>query len=373
MLPQNDLPLPQRSRFVCCCDLCLILACREGKKRLTITIHINSNTSKMTKHDEATLYHFFPRKPTVASDDALDQEIASSAGCCHIELEMLPDPDELVRMVSSAGSRRSIQSTRVIPQESAEDEPQEEAQEEAQRRTRPVFANKRNLYLWCSLVFVLIALAIVLPAIKIGQGDATSQNSTFLDNSTPTSNPKDSPIYDDKTNFGTYDLGALPFSNVDPTTLLPDFPRPADTSPAARLNPLRDNDNSYLRSSGNDNKALPTNAWYQNLLLLRDDEQPSNLHRVYAMPYVVGTAGPIPGLRVHIIQKVTTYNTVNINLNEPHALTLGAALDISNSANTVNSLKGYSVINTTPLGVTLEWVRRFLHYSSVEIYTMHET
>jgi hypothetical protein len=124
--------------------------------------------------------------------------------------------------------------------------------------------------------------------------------------------------------------------------------------PSSRVSLLLNH--SYLPSSSKQ-QALPTNAWYQNLLLLKDNEQPSSEHRVYTMPYVVDSAGDIPGLRVHTFQKVSSYNTVNLAINEPHAVTLGATLDFtSGTTYNNNAPKGYSVANATPLGVTLEWV-----------------
>jgi hypothetical protein len=141
-----------------------------------------------------------------------------------------------------------------------------------------------------------------------------------------------------------------PFSTLDPIddlNVLP-YQRPIDSSPSTRLDPLRDRDSTL---------ALPTNEWYENLLLLRQDEEPSANHRAYAVPYVVDAAGAIPGLRIHSFRVHATATTVSLTANEPQALTLGATVDFRQQDIDSSEPKGYSIRAATKLGVTLEWVR----------------
>jgi hypothetical protein len=138
---------------------------------------------------------------------------------------------------------------------------------------------------------------------------------------------------------------SAPFSALDPVTDLGvfKFTRPEESSPSSRLklSPAR--------------TAFPTNAWYQNLLLLLPDQEPSQLHRVYTIPYVVDTAGPIPGLRIHAHHLDATSTTVTLAITEPYAVTLGATRDFNTQED--DDTNGYSVVAATELGVTLEWVR----------------
>jgi hypothetical protein len=139
-----------------------------------------------------------------------------------------------------------------------------------------------------------------------------------------------------------------PFSKLHPVQDLEVFQinRPIQSQPSSRLDPIND-------------RAIPTNSWYQNLLMLRADETPSNLHRTYPIPYVVDAAGPIPGLRVHSHHLDASDRGVTLAVTEPFALTLGAFVDLREWDKTdigYESLRGYSVTVATDLGVTLRWV-----------------
>jgi hypothetical protein len=54
---------------------------------------------------------------------------------------------------------------------------------------------------------------------------------------------------------------------------------------------------------------LPTNSWFENLVLgdLLNDETTS---RVFSIPYMLDTAGPVPGVRTHGTGVKATANTV---------------------------------------------------------------
>ena len=112
-------------------------------------------------------------------------------------------------------------------------------------------------------------------------------------------------------------------------------------------------------------RAYPTNAWYQNFLLLTDAEEPQERHRVYAIPYVVDAAGPIPGVRVHPNHITGSTDVVQINIVEQYGLTVGAAPDATSHSNSrakdTNEQKKdwthrFQAHAMTDLGVTLGFV-----------------
>jgi hypothetical protein len=138
-----------------------------------------------------------------------------------------------------------------------------------------------------------------------------------------------------------------PFSTLDPVADLglPKFHRPATSRP-----PLP------LTLGQPDARHFPTNSWYQNLLMPRDET-----HRAYSIPYVVDCAGPIPGLRVHPNHVDASSFVVQLNVITQYGLTLGATADAGSTATSSSTHHDdthmYKVTHTTPLGVTLEWVR----------------
>jgi len=133
-----------------------------------------------------------------------------------------------------------------------------------------------------------------------------------------------------------------PFSTLDPVKDLGLYPlsRPQDSSPPKSL--LRDTPQ----------QAVPTNMWYQNLLLAKGE--PTDVHRAYPMPYVVDSVGPIPGLRAHPNHFDSSTTVVQLSFVASHGLTLGAAVADSSQSEPLS--KRYSVVSTTALAVTLEWV-----------------
>jgi hypothetical protein len=137
-----------------------------------------------------------------------------------------------------------------------------------------------------------------------------------------------------------------PLSQLDPVSDLdlPNVLRPAASRPSSRLDPLR---------ATTPDQALPTNAWYQNLLLLRDDESPTSNHRAYTMPYIVDVVGTIPGMRVHHSTVDTSADQFIVSTVESSAVTLGAAPPSGEGDSLAE--KGYTVLAATDLGVTLEW------------------
>jgi hypothetical protein len=118
-----------------------------------------------------------------------------------------------------------------------------------------------------------------------------------------------------------------------------------------------------LTHSNEHRQHYPTNAWYQNMLLVPDE--PDLVHRVYSIPYVLDVVGPIPGIRVHPNHIEASTSVIQLSIIEAYGLTVGATKAISQ---TTSGSKGgsdaqedivnhrYVVENTTPLGLTLAWV-----------------
>lgn len=95
----------------------------------------------------------------------------------------------------------------------------------------------------------------------------------------------------------------------------------------------------------------PTNAWYQNLLMAW--EEPELIHNAYSIPYIVDCSGPFPGLRIHPTHVGASSSVVQLDIVEQYAVILG----VSDEA--MEHTRTYQVTHTTPLGVTLDWVRRW--------------
>ena len=87
---------------------------------------------------------------------------------------------------------------------------------------------------------------------------------------------------------------ADPFSYVNPVDIgFQPVNRPFSSRPGEILSNLVTMDSV----SGAPLTPLPTNAWYQNLILGSSNTDPEN--KVFQVPYIVDTAGIIPGVRTH--------------------------------------------------------------------------
>lgn len=87
---------------------------------------------------------------------------------------------------------------------------------------------------------------------------------------------------------------AEPFSFVDPVDIgFLTVNRPMSSRPGEILSNLVEKDSI----SGAPQTPLPTNAWYENLLLGASNKDPEN--KVFQVPYVIDAAGLIPGIRSH--------------------------------------------------------------------------
>ena len=137
-----------------------------------------------------------------------------------------------------------------------------------------------------------------------------------------------------------------PFSTLDPMQDLglPEFHH--STKPSFVLN-------KYMERYSH-KRAIPTNAWYQNFLLLNEGAEPSLVHRAYAIPYVVDAAGPIPGLRMFTTHMIPTSNVLQLDVKELLGITMGVAPSTMSASMKWN--KVYSVQEMTQLAVSLSWV-----------------
>ena len=226
---------------------------------------------------------------------------------------------------------------------------------------------RRSTKFWVILVtcLFLLILTIALPARKrnrtiakparikpVTEGPGLSDYSGSEPGTSPSLAPAAAPWADNEDDSGELDVvedrtsaAFEPLSTLDPTVYFVDIVRPTDSSPSSRLDPLKET-----------SSAVPTNSWYQNLLLLRDGEIPSMNHQAYTLPYVVDVAGPIPGVRLHMGRVETASEQVIVSVDQALALTLGAAVSLSNSSFNSTADNGYSVLSTNELGLTLQWV-----------------
>ncbi|KAG7370819.1 glycosyl hydrolase family 81 protein [Nitzschia inconspicua] len=134
-----------------------------------------------------------------------------------------------------------------------------------------------------------------------------------------------------------------PLSTLDPVEDLNlyAYERPQESSPSTRLNGLN-------------RRAIPTNAWYQNILRLNAGEEPTSDNKAYLMPYVVDMAGDVPGVRTHVTRILAEPSQVTLTIDEPYALTLGVMAKGATQGGSGLG-KGYTVREATELGITLEW------------------
>ena len=118
--------------------------------------------------------------------------------------------------------------------------------------------------------------------------------------------------------------------------------------------------------------ALPTNKWYENILLLKDQD-PEFKNQIYTVPYVIGVAGEIAGLKVSPTRLLAMDHVVQVSFVAQHSLTMGASHNLfhssTNSSVSIQDAmhKRYALDDDrfdeasgknspiTPLGVTLKW------------------
>jgi len=160
-----------------------------------------------------------------------------------------------------------------------------------------------------------------------------------------------------------------PFSTLDPVKDLnfTSYTRSDSSMPQQRL--LR-----KLSEGVNKTKfPLPTNQWYENMLLVDDqDNEPSLNNRAYTVPYVVDAAGPISGIRLFGSRVLAMTRIVQVTFEDLHGLTIGSASNVFLTGNisTAGIPKRYQLYDSysgdddeiasayplTPLGLTVKWV-----------------
>jgi len=143
-----------------------------------------------------------------------------------------------------------------------------------------------------------------------------------------------------------------PISVLDPVAEVgfEQFSRPTGLSPPQCLT-----DKPYLLSTNN-RSAMPTNAWFQNAVMLKENDEPSEMQRVHTIPYIVDMIGPISGIRLNPNYLISSTNVLQLSMIPQHSLTIGSAPTIEDIVGKRSSAsRAYTVQNTTPLGFTLEW------------------
>ena len=202
----------------------------------------------------------------------------------------------------------------------------------------------------CSVISILLIVVIAVlcatltgkpvtttaSGVSAGAGEIDTSGSAPPPDNKP-DDPDSSPQNDVSDSSSTFDLTTpgSPFSTLDPVEDLGVMGVVHSRIPPQPL------------ARASQNKAVPTNAWYENLIVGAKEEPPTNIHKAYAVPYLVDAVGPIPGLRVHPNHLDTQATLVQLLVVEPHGLTLGAS---------GSTEMAYNIASTNPLGVTLEWV-----------------
>jgi len=153
-----------------------------------------------------------------------------------------------------------------------------------------------------------------------------------------------------------------PFSSLHPSrdlkirSLTRDFSTQLHVYPNGEMSKVKDalSDGETSKT----NEALPTNAWYQNLLLypLGQDE-PAPEHRAYTMPFIVDFIGPVPGLRLHQASRNGGNLVVQLIVNEWAGLTLGLSTPIGkNEEIQLSKMYGLDADSAySPLSLNLNW------------------
>ncbi|KAL3914171.1 MAG: hypothetical protein SGILL_006206 [Bacillariaceae sp.] len=217
-------------------------------------------------------------------------------------------------------------------------------------RRREFWTKRRTIM---SVVGVTLFVIVMALSISLGTKDEaqSTASSAFIVGSDGNSNAGDgggsgsSSSTNNNSKQGPFFQSELtPLSTMDPVGDLNVYSfdgRSADSLPSKRLEPLN-------------RRAIPTNAWYQSILRLDADSEPTKNHKASLIPYVVDMAGAVPGVRIHGTRLEATASQVTLTIDEPYALVLGAAEDGVAQAGSVLT-NGYTVTQATELGITLQW------------------
>jgi len=112
---------------------------------------------------------------------------------------------------------------------------------------------------------------------------------------------------------------ADPFSTANPEDLgILSISRPSNSMPGEILANLIDKDSQ----TGAPFTPLPTNSWFENLILGDVNNAPEN--KAFQIPYIIDTAGSIPGIRTHGLWLLANDRMVEMIYEEENGLELGA-------------------------------------------------
>ena len=140
-----------------------------------------------------------------------------------------------------------------------------------------------------------------------------------------------------------WSANADPFSTVDPHDLgFTYIDRPEISKPGEVLR--------NLRSSG---IPLPTNTWCENFLL-GEGHNNSPQNKVFQIPYVLDTAGTIPGIRTHASHVFGTATSVEQTYEPENGLTIGAVEEFESQ----HRVSGDKDNIPARLAIVLEWESR---------------
>jgi len=172
---------------------------------------------------------------------------------------------------------------------------------------------------------------------------------------------------DQHTDYNTLDIIAIgqsdsprALSELDPVSDIQLYPfdRPKISKPPKLFG-------KYHYGQVHTAQPLPTNQWYENMFLLTDGAgDPNENNRLYTIPYVIDTVGPIPGIRLFETRVLGMDKVVQVTYVNFHGLTLGATHNLAAEAqDTAKSIvhKPYTLdddrssVPMSPLGITLKW------------------
>lgn len=141
-----------------------------------------------------------------------------------------------------------------------------------------------------------------------------------------------------------WSANAPPFSVVDPHDLgFTYIDRPEDSKPGDVFR--------NLRSSG---APLPTNSWCENFFLGEgNNDNPEN--KVFQIPYVLDTAGPIRGIRTHASHVLGTSTSVEQAYEPENGLTIGSTEEFESQ----HRVSGDKSNVAARLAIVLEWESRY--------------
>eukprot|EP00903_Cladosiphon_okamuranus_P009961 g9449.t1 len=129
-----------------------------------------------------------------------------------------------------------------------------------------------------------------------------------------------------------------PFSTVDPADAhCPHMDRPEDTWPTSAWGAL-------ANASVNLHTSLPTNAWWENIVLGSPSQETSS-NNIVVVPYTFDLAGDSPGLRIHFPRVVATDLIVQTAFDWRHGLQLGC----------VEKVSPHYISKPGPLSVVVNW------------------